>query len=336
MEYRSCCYPTGRLPAAASSPRQPMSWRQNPSGQSIAGSPRMRRHARRAGRRRWRRSFSTRPPAARMRPSRIRLGAGVEDLHVRHRRRAVEAADFAAALRRSGIAARRHHHGDRARHRSSADRSSASSPSYAACSAGSRSDINRGSSAWHSGSPNRTLNSISFAPLGGQHQPGIQHAAERRAAPRHLGERRTDDAVHRGVLQRRGERRRRRVGAHAAGVRTGLALADALVVLRGAERQRGRRRRTARTATPPRLPGTPRSPPRRRPRRTLVPASWRRSPPALPPRSPPPPRPCRRPGRPPSPRSARHAGARTRAPPRHRRTAPIARWECRQRRTVPW
>ena len=73
----------------------------------------------------------------------------------------------------------------------------------------------------------------------GKHQAGVKEAAERRAAVCHLGERREDDGVHHGILERRREGRRRRVGAHAAGVRSGLTLADALVVLRGAERQRG-------------------------------------------------------------------------------------------------
>ena len=77
-------------------------------------------------------------------------------------------------------------------------------------------------------------------PVRGQHQPGEQDAAERRALPRHFGQRRADDPLHRRLLQRRRKHRRRRIGAHAAGVRPGIAVAHPLVVLRRAERQRVR------------------------------------------------------------------------------------------------
>ena len=46
-------------------------------------------------------------------------------------------------------------------------------------SAGNRSDISRSISTWHSGSPKRTLYSISFGPLVGDHQAGEQHALDR-------------------------------------------------------------------------------------------------------------------------------------------------------------
>ena len=49
--------------------------------------------------------------------------------------------------------------------------------------------------------------------------------------------RRPDHLAHDPLVQRRRDDRRRRVGAHAAGVRALVAVAKALVVLRGRERQ---------------------------------------------------------------------------------------------------
>ena len=51
-------------------------------------------------------------------------------------------------------------------------------------------------------------------------------------------DRRQHDLVERAPLQRRRHHRRRRIGAHAAGVGTLVAVEGALVVLRGGERQR--------------------------------------------------------------------------------------------------
>ncbi|GAV36827.1 hypothetical protein ROTAS13_04516 [Roseomonas sp. TAS13] len=69
-------------------------------------------------------------------------------------------------------------------------------------------------------------------PLRRQHQPREEHAAEGRAAPRHLRQGRPDDPLHGLGLERLGEGRGGGIGAHAAGVRTGVAIADALVILR--------------------------------------------------------------------------------------------------------
>ena len=51
--------------------------------------------------------------------------------------------------------------------------------------------------------------------------------------------RRLHDLVHRAPVHLGGHHRRRRIGAHAAGVRPVVAVADALVVLRRGERDRG-------------------------------------------------------------------------------------------------
>jgi len=77
-------------------------------------------------------------------------------------------------------------------------------------------------------------------PLARQHQPGIEHALEGPPLRRHALDRRHDDTVHDLAFERRGEARRGRIGAHAAGIGSGVALADALVVPRRGERQRMR------------------------------------------------------------------------------------------------
>ena len=69
------------------------------------------------------------------------------------------------------------------------------------------------------------------------HQADEQDAAHRRAAPDHLDHRRTHDFIERAGLDLWRHDRGRGIGAHAAGVRPGVAVADPLVVLRGAERQ---------------------------------------------------------------------------------------------------
>ena len=76
--------------------------------------------------------------------------------------------------------------------------------------------------------------------LRGEHQPGIEHAAERDAVRRHRRDGGRDDLVERALFEVGGEHGRRAVGAHPAGVGAGIALADALVILRRAKRhQRG-------------------------------------------------------------------------------------------------
>ncbi len=72
----------------------------------------------------------------------------------------------------------------------------------------------------------------------GQHQPGIEDALEHPPLIPHRRDRGQDDAVHDLALERRGQDGGRRKGAHAAGIRAGVAVAEPLVVLRGGERQR--------------------------------------------------------------------------------------------------
>ena len=98
-----------------------------------------------------------------------------------------------------------------------------------------RSSFSRIISTWHSGSPKRTLYSMSFGPLGVDHQPGIEHAAIGDAAAGERGDGRPDDLRHHALGHRVGQDRRRRIGAHAAGVRALVAVEGALVVLRRAE-----------------------------------------------------------------------------------------------------
>jgi hypothetical protein len=73
----------------------------------------------------------------------------------------------------------------------------------------------------------------------GDHQPGKQHASVGRAHRLHGAHGRLDDLVHYALVHFRRHDRRRRIGAHAAGVGTLVAVADALVVLRRGKRDRG-------------------------------------------------------------------------------------------------
>ena len=117
----------------------------------------------------------------------------------------------------------------------------------------------RSISTWHSGSPKRTLYSISFGPSFVIISPA--KSTPLYGAPRALqrAHGRMDDLVHHALVHRLGHDRRRRVGAHAAGIRPLVAVADALVVLRGGERDRGLAVAQREEAMPPRRRGTPRS-----------------------------------------------------------------------------
>ena len=59
--------------------------------------------------------------------------------------------------------------------------------------------------------------------LGGKHQSRIKHAAERRSRGGEGARGRKDDFVHRPPLQLGRQHRRRRIGAHSAGIRAGVA-----------------------------------------------------------------------------------------------------------------
>ena len=164
----------------------------------------------------------------------------MEDL-ARPRFGLVDSGDRAARLGRAGIALRRPSpRSARRRSRSVGGAASASSPSAQASISSSRSLSSRIISTWHSGSPKRTLYSTSFGPLGGQHQPGVEHARIGRArvgqrARRSGGRSRPSPALRAPGVKIGG----RAVGAHAAGIGAGIAVADALVVLRRAERDDG-------------------------------------------------------------------------------------------------
>ena len=71
---------------------------------------------------------------------------------------------------------------------------------------------------------------------GVDHQTGIEKAAERAAFGCHAVDRRQDDLVHHSGVHVRRHDRRRRIRAHAAGVRALVVVEQALVVLTGRER----------------------------------------------------------------------------------------------------
>ena len=80
--------------------------------------------------------------------------------------------------------------------------------------------------------------SISFGTLGRDHQPGIEHALVGRAHVLHGTQRRLHDFGHDARAHRGVDNWRRRIGAHAAGIRPLVAIECALVVLRRSKRQR--------------------------------------------------------------------------------------------------
>ena len=73
-----------------------------------------------------------------------------------------------------------------------------------------------------------------------QHEAGVEHAPVVDAATPQLGDQRQDGRVHDAVHRLGVHVRHRRVGAHAAGVGAGVAVADALEVLRRQQRHRVR------------------------------------------------------------------------------------------------
>ena len=184
-----------------STARQPMSRRQKPSGQS------MRSTAGIGARLRLAHGLAERADiqhaaAIGENALAVGLGAGVEDLDALDLRGVVEAFDHRAlvVVRRDSPSPPSPRSAPR--RRTSADRNSSACPSRAASSAGTRSDISRSISTWHSGSPKRTLYSISFGPSVGDHQPGEQHALVRRAHRLHRAHGRHDDLVHHARVHR--------------------------------------------------------------------------------------------------------------------------------------
>ena len=74
---------------------------------------------------------------------------------------------------------------------------------------------------------------------GGEHEPGVEHAAIRASLGGHGIDRRLEHGAHELVDELWRAARSRRVGAHAAGVRAAVALAQALVVLGRRHRHQG-------------------------------------------------------------------------------------------------
>ena len=140
--------------------------------------------------------------------------------------------------------------------RASAGRSVSSTPSAVATSAGSRSDLRRSISTCVSGSPKRTLYSISLGPLAVIISPANSTPLNGAPRVRHAADGRPDDLVHGALRDLRRHDRRRRIGAHAAGVGTFLAVEHALVVLGRDQRQRMRAVDERRNSSLPRRPGT--------------------------------------------------------------------------------
>ena len=74
--------------------------------------------------------------------------------------------------------------------------------------------------------------------IGRDHQAGVQETGVRNAVGRHPTQRGQDHLVHGALVHRGRHHRRRRIGAHTAGVRTLVGVQQALVVLAGGQRQR--------------------------------------------------------------------------------------------------
>ena len=170
-----------------------------------------------------------RPPGA----VRIAARAGMEDERARRPASSSPSIGVAGA-RPPRVASRRQDDrrrlapgsvGQPPRRRRSARAAPRESPRAAASSSGPSAPPSRGRIAWVSGSPKRALNSSRTRPVRGQHQPGVQGAAERRPAPGQLGQDRPVEASTR-IRRRRvvGQVRQRAVGPHAAGVRPGVAV----------------------------------------------------------------------------------------------------------------
>ncbi len=151
----------------------------------------------------------------------------------------VDRVDGAARLGRTGITRRRHHHGQRGGLRKGRRRDFGQPP------LGHRQhhcqqvtlETQHQHLAFGIAEPG-----VIFDQLGAlrrQHQPGIEHAGEGRPLGAQRVDRRPHDPVDRLLLQLGSQDARGAVGAHAAGIGAGIAVADTLVILRRAEGQEG-------------------------------------------------------------------------------------------------
>ncbi len=117
-------------------------------------------------------------------------------------------------------------------------RPAGSEPRAAASRIGPSAVARRGRIACVSGSPKRALHSSRIGPVGGQHEPGVQRATERGPASGQLGQDRPVDRLEQGHGLVVGQVRDRAVGAHPAGIRAGVAVAEPLVVARDGQGDR--------------------------------------------------------------------------------------------------
>ena len=172
----------------------------------------------------------------------IAVGQGrsrVEDSHSLHLLRRLDGPDGSAADRSSWIPPRRHDHGHRMLGRESR-RSDLRQP------AGRDGVEQLGEVAFDQGHDRLALGVAEadvildqLGPRVGEHQPGIEHSAERRPGGGHRARGGAHDLVHRPSFELRREHGSGGIGAHPAGVRTGIALAHALVILGRGERDGG-------------------------------------------------------------------------------------------------
>ena len=186
-------------------------------------------------------TLSTRPPVATklaVDAGRSRRGRGARP---RQRPASARPVSGAAGVRRRRGSPRSR--ARRSRRRSSRNSGRARAPSAPVAAANSRplSGVSsRGSTTCVSGSPKRALNSMTRMPCVGHDEPAVEQADEGRALARRAGARWAAAIVSMTSSTKLvGQPGQRRVGAHAAGVGAGVAVADALVVLRGAERHDG-------------------------------------------------------------------------------------------------
>ncbi len=150
--------------------RQPISRRQNPPGQSMASTPHRRAPAPRATVGRSSGDIQH-APARREEPRASRPRAGVSDDDAGDRRRASTSLISVPVNGAARIALRRQHDGERVCVRKARRLLRPARPSTPRASCASRSSSRRGRITCVSGSPKRTLYSMSFGPSGRQHQP---------------------------------------------------------------------------------------------------------------------------------------------------------------------
>ena len=94
----------------------------------------------------------------------------------------------------------------------------------------------RGISTCVSGSPKRALNSMTCGSVGVPHQPAIQNPDVLFSFCKKSSQQGRENAFAHASVEIVGEAGRRGVGAHAAGIRSGVAIAGALVIAGSGER----------------------------------------------------------------------------------------------------